>query len=272
LTPFPLISRVARLAEILAWKAQARNSKTSLLDMERAQRTSMYDSICTLSGGVDTTTLAYHLVRIERRRPLFVFVDYRHKACVQELRCAEATASTLDCDLFILPFETYPILSESYIFDRGAQFETGSQFWLEGRNVLIALFLAVIASKHRVREIYMGSHKPLAGWEHEGYPDSTAASYDAINTLIETAYKWHAKVLNPFIDWDWDKAQIVKHGQSLGVRWEDTFTCCEAGKLHCGSCEACEDRKQAFMMCRLSDPCFEGTALADVVAASRVRT
>jgi len=216
-----------------------------------------YDSLCTLSGGIDTTTLAYHLVRQERRYPLFVFVDYGHKARTAELRCAQATARTLDSDLFVLPFETYPILSDSYIFDRVAEFEVGSQFWLEGRNVLIALFLAVIASKHRVHEIYMGSHKPLAGWEHEGYPDSTQASYEAINTLIETAYKWGAKVLNPFIDWDWDKSQIVKYGQSLGVRWQDTFTCCEKGELHCWSCEACKDRIDAFAISGLTDPCFD---------------
>jgi 7-cyano-7-deazaguanine synthase len=222
----------------------------------------MYDSICSLSGGIDTTTLAYYLVRVEKRHPLLVFVDYGHKARKVELRCAQATAKTLNCDLFVLPFPTYRNLSSSYIFDEGAEFEVGSQFWLEGRNVLIALFLAIIASKHEVREVYMGSHKPLAGWEHEGYPDSTQASYDAINALIETAHKWRATIVNPFIDWDWDKSQIVSKGHSLGVRWEDTFTCCEEGARHCWSCEACDDRMQAFLMCNLTDPCFDGNSIS----------
>jgi 7-cyano-7-deazaguanine synthase len=228
----------------------------------------MYDSICALSGGIDTTTLAYHLVQLQKRYPLLVFVDYGHKARVAELRCAQATATRLNCDLFVLPFEAYRTLVDSYIFENDSEFEAGSQFWLEGRNVLIALLLAVIASKHRVQEVYMGSHKPLAGWEYEGYPDSTEASYDAINALIETAYKWRARILNPFIDWDWDKSQIVEHGQSLGVRWEDTFTCCEEGELHCGACEACKDRMQAFMMCNLSDPCLEGVSVSDVPAGT----
>jgi len=235
--------------------------------MERSQPTTLYDSICTLSGGMDTTTIAYHLVRLQQRHPLFVFVDYGHKARAAELRCAQATAKTLQSDLFVLPFETYRILSNSYIFDKGTDFEVGAQFWLEGRNPLIALFLAVIASKHQVHEIYMGSHKCLAGWEHEGYPDSTQASYQAINTLIETAYKWHAKIVNPFIDWDWDKAQIVKYGESLGVGWQDTFTCCEEGELHCWACEACKERMQAFLMCNLSDPCFNDVGVSDVRAA-----
>jgi 7-cyano-7-deazaguanine synthase in queuosine biosynthesis len=226
--------------------------------MEQWRQATPYDSICALSGGIDTTTLAYHLVRIERRHPLFVFVDYGHKARVPELHCAQATARTLDCNLFVLPFETYPVLSDSYIFDRGGKFEIGSQFWLEGRNVLIALFLAVLASKHQVREIYMGSHKPLAGWEHEGYPDSTKASYDTINTLIETAYKWPSRIINLFIDWDWDKSRIVKHGQSLCVCWENTFTCCEDGELHCWACEACRERRLAFMMGNVNDPCWKG--------------
>lgn len=230
-------------------------------------RKTPYDSICALSGGIDTTTLAYHLVQLQKRQPLFVFLDYGHKARVAELRCAKATATKLDRDLFVLPFEAYQTLVDSYIFEKDSEFEAGSQFWLEGRNVLIALFLAVIAAKHRVREVYMGSHKPLAGWEHEGYPDSTQASYDAINTLIETSYKWRARIINPFIDWDWDKSQIVKHGESIGVRWEDTFTCCEEGEVHCWSCEACKDRSQAFLMCNLSDPCFNGASTAGVQAA-----
>src|SRR6266404_1636631 len=189
--------------------------------MEEWTTTPTYDSLCSLSGGIDTKTLG--------------------------------------CSLFVLPFETYRILSDSYIFDGDAEFEIGSQFWLEGRNVLIALFLAVIAAKHRVRDVYMGSHKPLAGWEDEGYPDSTKESYDAINTLIGTAYKWHARILNPFIDWDWDKSQIVKYGHALGVHWEDTFTCCEAGDRHCWSCEACNDRKTAFAIGCLEDPCLYQT-------------
>jgi len=202
---------------------------------------------------VDTTTLAYHLVKREGRKPLFVCVDYGQKARQAERRLARLTAENLGCDVLVLDLPFYEDIAESYILEDEYEFEVGAQFWLEGRNVLIAFLLAVLASKHQVRNVYMASHKPLGGWAEETYPDATRECYEAINRVIEVAFKWHSTVVNPFIEWDWDKSDIIRYGQELGVQWENTITCC-AQDVHCWSCEACSDRTEAFRRAGIVDP------------------
>jgi len=53
-----------------------------------------------------------------------------------------------------------------------------------------------------------------------------------------------------------DKSQIITQGLSLGIDYSLTTTCYQAdneGKA-CGTCDACEYRKQGFKSAGISDP------------------
>jgi hypothetical protein len=41
---------------------------------------------------------------------------------------------------------------------------------------------------------------------------------------------------------------------SLGVPYEDTWSCYEGGEIHCGLCGTCNERKEAFQLAGVPDP------------------
>jgi 7-cyano-7-deazaguanine synthase len=51
-----------------------------------------------------------------------------------------------------------------------------------------------------------------------------------------------------------NKSDLVKLGIELGVPFEKTWSCYAGGKLHCGKCGTCVERKEAFELIGLSDP------------------
>ena len=51
-------------------------------------------------------------------------------------------------------------------------------------------------------------------------------------------------VLAPFLRWS--KADIVRHGDELGVPFADTWSCYKGGDVHCGTCGTCVERIEAF--------------------------
>jgi len=220
------------------------------------KQTEDYDCISSLSGGLDTTVLVYWLKQ-QGKNPLCVFFDYKQKAVKKEKMLAKRTCRKLKLDLLVVPFRFYPNLVNSYIFKNVENFEKGVQFWLEGRNVLIALVMAIVASRYNVKEVYLGSHRPDGGWETETYPDATIQCYNAINEVIRNSFKKNdIKVVCPFNDKDFGKKEIVELGNRIRVRFKDTFTCCEEGKEHCWKCEACETRMKAFKLAGIQDPLF----------------
>ena len=60
------------------------------------------------------------------------------------------------------------------------------------------------------------------------------------------------ELLRPFIALD--KAAIVCEGQRLGVPFESTWSCYVGGRVHCGSCGTCVERREAFIQAGVTDP------------------
>ena len=50
------------------------------------------------------------------------------------------------------------------------------------------------------------------------------------------------------------KTEVFKLGAAMGVRYDLTWSCSRAGRLHCGQCTACRARRRAFADAGLVDP------------------
>ena len=59
-------------------------------------------------------------------------------------------------------------------------------------------------------------------------------------------------MLAPFIEVS--KSEIIRIGEKLGVRFDNTWTCYEGGEDHCGTCSSCRERKRAFEEAGVKDP------------------
>jgi 7-cyano-7-deazaguanine synthase len=50
------------------------------------------------------------------------------------------------------------------------------------------------------------------------------------------------------------KSSVVALGDGLGVPWDETWTCFRGQELHCGTCGACRERREAFVTAEVKDP------------------
>jgi len=51
-----------------------------------------------------------------------------------------------------------------------------------------------------------------------------------------------------------NKSEIVKLGAELGVPYKETWSCYKGGRIHCGVCSSCRERKRAFQEAGVVDP------------------
>lgn len=60
------------------------------------------------------------------------------------------------------------------------------------------------------------------------------------------------ELLRPFIRMT--KGQIAARGTELGVDFARTWSCYVGGRIHCGECGTCVERREAFIEAGVADP------------------
>jgi 7-cyano-7-deazaguanine synthase len=110
-------------------------------------------------------------------------------------------------------------------------------------------------------------HHAMHAGDHYVYPDCRPQFIEAYDAMQQKAVEGFGNpelhLYAPFIHKT--KAQIVEVGASLGVPYEDTWSCYEGGESHCGLCGTCTERKEAFELAGVPDP----TVYRETVKAGR---
>jgi 7-cyano-7-deazaguanine synthase len=92
--------------------------------------------------------------------------------------------------------------------------------------------------------------------DHYVYPDCRPGFIEAFDRMQRRAVEGfgdpNLRLYAPFMHKT--KAEIVNVGTALGVPYEDTWSCYEGGKLHCGLYGTCDERKEAFRLAGVPDP------------------
>lgn len=212
-----------------------------------------YDCLLTLSGGIDSTVLLHHLLE-GGKKPLCVYVDYGTKSREAELKCANLTVEEFGIELVVIPFPFYTENVVAAILDNTKEVEIGAQWWLEGRNAIIGMILAVFASERNLPEIYIGIN---ASDSRGDYIDTDARFVAALNSLITCSCRKPVKVYAPWVDIDYSKIDVINYGNLLGVDWMKTHSCSNGRTKPCCDyygCESCKSRREEFEMLDLKDP------------------
>jgi len=98
--------------------------------------------------------------------------------------------------------------------------------------------------------IYFGAHAEDAhNW---AYPDCTPEFIGAMANAIYIGSYMQIRLHTP-LEW-LTKSRVVELGDSLGVPFENTWSCYKGEELHCGVCPTCRSRKQAFDAAGITDP------------------
>lgn len=208
-----------------------------------------------LSGGLDSTTLLYRLLR-EKKEIYCLTFRYGQKH-VKEVQFA-----IKNCEKFNLPhkiislekitkagiFGANALTSETKIPHGEYDDESMMDTVVPNRNMILLSLALAYAISIRAESVYYGAHSG----DHAIYPDCRPEFVSAMQQVAKLCHYWPIKLEVPYLNIS--KADIVKEGLELNVDYSLTWTCYQGGELACGQCGSCDERLKAFAANNAVDP------------------
>lgn len=210
-------------------------------------------AVIILSGGLDSTTLAYFLVNQGYDLEAISF-DYGQKH-VKELECAKITCNKLKINHTIIPMSWFGILVNSTLTQADRAVPEGHyadenmrRTVVPHRNTIMATIANAIGISKDITTLALGVH---AG-DHFIYPDCRPVFIKCLEELFTLSADQKIEILAPFQNTD--KTGILRKGLELEVPYEDTWTCYNGRESACGKCGSCNERLESFKLCGKMDP------------------
>ena len=201
----------------------------------------MKKTLIILSGGMDSTTLLYHLLDEGYKIEALSF-DYlqRHR---RELDSAKKICELAGVrhELLQIPSLTGSALTFDGDVPHGHYAEESMKATVVPNRNMVMLAPAVSTAIARgFDSVAYGCH---AG-DHTIYPDCRAEFVEAMRKAFSLCDWTQIELVTPFLTWD--KGQIARRGAELNVPFEITWTCYEGGDEPCGKCGSCVERNEAL--------------------------
>lgn len=223
-------------------------------------------AVALLSGGLDSTTLLYHLGHLgydvhaisvdygqrhgnrELQAASDVFVEFRNAFPGDHVHniisLGPMAASLLEGSALTSPDVPVP---HGYYTDATMKVTV-----VPNRNaILLALAYGAAVSRH-ASIVATAVH---AG-DHAIYPDCRPEFITAFATMETLATEGYADPpIGLFVPFIHDpKEEIVRRGAALNVPFKTTWSCYEGHEHHCGACGTCVERREAFQKAGITDP------------------
>jgi 7-cyano-7-deazaguanine synthase len=215
--------------------------------------------IVLFSGGLDSTVLLWSL-RPNVKAISFNY-DQRH---VKEIDVASRICKTAGIEHVVVDLagcSVGPFYCVAELIKAGSQ--TGDQPVPEGHYAEESMKATIVPNRNAImisiaigwavstgsKDVYTAVH---AG-DHAIYPDCRPEFIVAMQQAVIEGNKWNISYLQaPFVYKT--KAEIVKIGAQLNAPLDQTWSCYNAGPIHCGACGTCVERKEAFQLAGVVDP------------------
>lgn len=208
------------------------------------------------SGGMDSTVALYQLVRMHGAKNIkAISFDYQSKHNDQEYLRAKATTKKLGVEHIRVDLSSIAKHLESNLLKKGGKIPQGhyaepnmKKTVVPFRNGIMLSIACGIAESWGAERVAIGNH---AG-DHAVYPDCRATFIDSMNEAMAYGTYANIKLISPFVGMT--KADIAELGDKLDVDWNLTYSCYNGGKIHCGKCSTCYERREAFHLAGIPDP------------------
>jgi 7-cyano-7-deazaguanine synthase len=126
--------------------------------------------------------------------------------------------------------------------------------YLPGRNALLTIKAAVWCQMHGLNQL------ALATVRSNPFPDATQEFFTSLETALSIGSAVEIKIVRPLAQLS--KTAVMQLGREYPLG--ETFSCiAPVGKLHCGRCNKCAERKLAFRTAEMRDPTIYATARTD---------
>ncbi len=232
------------------------------------------NAIILLSGGLDSgVTALYVKKKLGAERILCLFFDYRQRASREEEFCARKISGLIGAEFKKLDLSWLGEISTAVLNKPDAECRSREEdlsdikkersellrWWVPCRN---SIFILNALAHAESLFISKGErHDIFIGLKNEGavhFKDSSPKFLEEINRMSEQAtHHGGYRIIAPLIEYD--KDEVVRLGEQLGIPWRLTYSCyAGAGfengvPVHCGMCFNCLSRKKAFYWANVKD-------------------
>lgn len=212
-------------------------------------------AIVTVSGGLDSVTLAYllhsqgydlHLLSFDYGQRHRKELDYAAK-CAQQLNARHDVVDLAGVGRFL----SGSALTDAIDVPDGHYAEESMRLTVvPNRNAILLSVAFGVAVAEGASRVAFAVHSG----DHFIYPDCRPEFVRAFGEMERLANEGFADVQldGPFLHKT--KAEIVQLGATLGVPFHETWSCYKGGAMHCGTCGTCVEREEAFRLAGVIDP------------------
>jgi 7-cyano-7-deazaguanine synthase len=222
----------------------------------------MMKAVCLLSGGMDSSTLAY-VAKKMGYGILALHLNYGQRTERKELISAKKIASLLDAEDFVeISLDYFKKFGASSLTDEKITVEEYDpkrlpipNTYVPFRNANLLSIATSFAEARGADAIFIG----VQSLDYSGYPDCRPKFIEAFQRVIDLGTKDTTQItlFTPFIKMT--KTDILHEGLKLGVPYEHTWSCYRNEGKACGTCGSCHFRKEAFTAVGKRDPIeYEG--------------
>jgi 7-cyano-7-deazaguanine synthase len=203
-----------------------------------------------LSGGPDSVTVAYW-AKSRGFDVHAVTFDYGQKAKIEISRAQEiaealgATHKVIDLSRLSEIYEGVTSLVDE---DIEVTEEFSDPIIVPFRNGVFMAVTVAYAVGIGATHIFYGAHAS----DEPFYPDCRREFYEAFQEAARLGTETEMVIQSPFSDIP--KSGIIRKAVELGVPLDRTWSCYLNGPIHCGRCESCNNRRNAFAEAGVQDP------------------
>lgn len=219
------------------------------------------NGVAIVSGGLDSVTMLYHLVKVMNATPHVLSFDYGQRHA-KELDFARRHCDDLGLNWTLIDLSSVGELlathNSSLVNDKVAVPEghyaedTMKQTVVPNRNMMMATIATAVCIAQDGHYVAAGPHNGDAAI----YPDCRPVFWHLLEDTIRRANEGFLPTpwgfLLPFIHWT--KQDIAYEASRLNVKVSMTWSCYKGGDIHCGRCGTCVERLEAFHLANVEDP------------------
>jgi 7-cyano-7-deazaguanine synthase len=211
----------------------------------------MKNALLVLSGGMDSTTLLYERAS---EISLAVSFDYGSNHNDREIPFAKFHCEKLGIEHLTIPLKFMhdyfksSLLSGADAIPEGTYADENMKSTVVPfRNGIMLSVAAGLAESRGLSKVMMANHFG----DHDIYPDCRKEFVDAMSQAIAAGTYANITIDAPYTLIS--KADIARRGKTLGVDYGQTWSCYKGGKVHCGKCATCLERKAALAEAGIED-------------------
>ena len=204
-----------------------------------------------LSDGMDSVTMLYeYRDRIE----LALTFDYGSNHAENEIACARLHCERLGIRHIIIPLDFMHRYFTSSLLQGGDAIPEGhytsenmASTVVPFRNGIMLSIACGMAESNGLKVVMIANH----GGDHTIYPDCREEFIQAMSQAMTAGTDTDVRVFAPYTNIT--KSDIARHGRDLGLDYSETWSCYKGGKVHCGKCGTCIERREALAEAGIND-------------------